>query len=71
MKYFLISQLGDTPVSRNNAAFMFCKDLDKVDAMDYGETISATFQSAGTTRAAITRVEDDYEDHIRQLRRKE
>ncbi len=59
MKRFIVSDLGSTPVTLGNGAFLFCKQLERVNALKVGETISAEFQSGrGTNRSAITRVED-------------
>ncbi len=58
-KRFIVGDLGSTPVGRDNAAFMFCKDLPVIDALAIGGTISVVFQSGrGSNRSTITRVED-------------
>jgi hypothetical protein len=53
---YIIQDMGESPISRKNGVFYFCKNLDVVDSMNIGESRSVTFQSgAGKTVANVFR----------------
>ena len=60
MKMYRINGQGETPVSRQNAAFtIFCDDRHIIDQMEIGETRTVRFHSgAGRTVTEVTRVAD-------------
>lgn len=59
MKQFVIEEIASTPISLDNAAFMFCSDLPRVKSLDVHESASIVFQSGrGSSRVKVVRVPD-------------
>ena len=55
-QHFIVQHMGGSPISRNNAVFLYCKEKQVLDNMNVGETQLLTFQTGtGTTRATVFR----------------
>ena len=54
--HYIIQDMGEIPISRNNGVFLYCKNLNVIDSMNVGDCKTVTFQTgAGKTISKVVR----------------